>query len=477
METLSNFLKSDKFAEILNEVSRSFRRPLLFRRIDGGAFCGVGMETGETPCLAEGWTAPAKDDNERPISYNGEIIGTIRTAASVENMEAMAFCIENSLRLEMENLDLSAEIVRIYEDQAMIYSLSGKLGSEMDVESICRHILEEADKVLGARNISIMLLDPANNELYTGLCKGIDREAASSFRTDAVQGLIGRAFQIGEPLTICDVGAEGEQAFPYPVRSILCVPLVTDDRGLGMLVASDKLSGEEFWSRELKLMRVFALEAASTIRKAQLYEEIGALFIHTVKALATAIDAKDPYTYGHSRRVAGFTVAICKEMGMGRKEVRQAELAAILHDIGKIGIPESILQKPERLTSDEMLKMREHPEKGAHILANIVELQEVINWIKHHHERYDGSGYPDGLRGEDIPLQARVMAIADSFDAMTSDRPYRKGKPPKEVIRIMDEFAGSQFDPDLFSVFRTVCEAGLINPYLEGRGMPKLQTG
>jgi putative nucleotidyltransferase with HDIG domain len=356
----------------------------------------------------------------------------------------------------------------MYEDQALIYSLSGKLGREMDVESICRHILEEADRALAARNISIMLLDPTKQELYTELCKGRDRQAIAGFRADTVNGLLGRAFQHGEPLTICDVEAEGCADFPYPVCSILCVPLVTDDRGLGMLVASDKLSGEEFWSRELKLMKVFALEAASAIRKAQLYEEIRALFIHTVEALATAVDAKDPYTYGHSRRVARFTVAICKEMGMGREEVRQAELAAILHDIGKIGIPESILQKPDRLTAEEMLKMREHPVKGAHILAHIVELQEVINWIKHHHEHYDGNGYPDGLAGDEIPLQARVMAVADAFDAMTSDRPYRRGMSPGEVIRIMDECAASQFDPHVLRVFKSLCQAGKITPFLVG---------
>ncbi len=334
MEMVSSFITDEKFAGMLNDVSRRFRLPLVFKGQGGVPFFGVGRETGLTPCHAEGRAAASSIDNEHPIRYNGEIIGTISAATPIEHLESMAFCIETSLRLEMENLDLSAELVRIYEDQALIYSLSGKLGSEMDVESICRHIVEEADKVLKARNTSIMLLDPAKNELYTELCMGIDREAAAGFRTDAMQGLLGSTFQNGEPLTICDVGAEGRHVFPYPVRSILCVPLVTDDRGLGMLVASDKLSGAEFWSQELKLMRVFALEAASAIRKAQLYEEIRALFIHTVEALASAVDAKDPYTYGHSRRVAGFTVAICKGMGMGRKEIRQVELAAILHDIG-----------------------------------------------------------------------------------------------------------------------------------------------
>ena len=258
-------------------------------------------------------------------------------------------------------------------------------------------------------------------------------------------------------------------SFPYPVRSILCVPLVTDDKGIGMLVASDKLSGEEFWSQELKLMGVFALEAAASIRKAQLYEVIRALYIHTVEALASAIDAKDPYTFGHSNRVARFSLAICEELGMSRKEVRQVELAAILHDIGKIGTPESILQKPGRLTPEEMQIIREHPAKGAQILSNISELRDVITWIRHHHEWYDGNGYPDGIAAYDIPLQARVIAVADSFDAMTSDRPYRKGMTADVAIGKMEECSGSQFDPQLLQVFKTVCESGRLSFYLEHR--------
>jgi putative nucleotidyltransferase with HDIG domain len=217
----------------------------------------------------------------------------------------------------------------------------------------------------------------------------------------------------------------------------------------------------------LKLMGVFALEAAASIRKAQLYEEIRALYIHTVKALASAVDAKDPYTYGHSNRVARFSVAICEKLGMSRKEIREVELAAILHDIGKIGIPENILQKPGRLSPEEMLKMREHPGKGAHILANIVELKDVITWIRHHHEWYDGNGYPDRIAADEIPLEARVIAVADSFDAMTSDRPYRKGMTADVAIENMGKCSGSQFDPHILRTFKSVCEDGRLFPYLD----------
>ena len=435
MERVFRIVKREKVAEILDEISRRLRLPLAL--IDGEgrpllSACNASFgPAGQPP--------PCSVASASPLNFNGDLVGSLATSASAEMLEAAAFCLENSLRLEAENIDLTAEVVRIYEEQALIYSLSSKMGSEMEVDSICKQILEEAENILAAHNISIMLLDHAANELSTRLCMGRDREAAALFRADASSGLLGRIFQKGEPVTICDVGTEGQRTFPYPIRSILCIPLVTDGKGIGMLVASDKLSGEEFWSQDIKLMAVFAMEVAASIKKAQLYEEISGMFIHTVEALASAIDAKDPYTYGHSNRVARFSSAICEEMGMSRKEVRQVELAAILHDIGKIGTPESILQKPGRLTPKEMERIHEHPEKGAHILSNIIEFRDVVKWIRHHHEWYDGQGYPDHIAADDIPLQARVITIADTFDAMTSDRPYRKGMPAGEAIRIMEE--------------------------------------
>lgn len=449
-------------AEILDEISRRLRLPLAVMDGEGRPL----LSAGDASFCSAGQRPHYPAASTHPLYYNGDLVGSIATPASAEMLEAAAFCVESSLRLEAENIDLTEEVVRLYEEQALIYSLSGKMASEMEVDSICKLILEEEGNILAVHNVSIMLLDHATNELFTRLCKGRDMEAAALFRADASTGLLGGIFQQGEPVTICDVGTEGRLTFPYPVRSILCIPLVTDGKGIGMLVASDKLSGEEFWSQDIKLMAVFAMEVAASIKKAQLYEEISGMFIHTVEALASAIDAKDPYTYGHSNRVARYSVAICEEMGMSRKEVRRVELAAILHDIGKIGTPESILQKPGSLSPTEMERIHEHPGKGAHILSNIFEFRDVITWIRHHHEWYDGQGYPDHIAANDIPLQARILTIADTFDAMTSDRPYRKGMPAGEAIGIMEENSGSQFDPFILKTFRDIYTAGMLSPYL-----------
>lgn len=474
MERVLQAISREKVAEILDEISRCFRLPLVIMDGEGrpviSAAAGCAAPSGSPPEPS----SPHREASAFPIYFNGDLAGSLAASSPhspelTASLKGAAFCLENSLRLEAENIDLSAEVVRVYEEQALIYSLSSKLGSEMDVESICQKILEEGQSILGVQNISVLLLDLAGNELYTRLSMGRDRRAAAMFRSKVESGLLGQIFEKGEPVTICDIEADGRMVFPYPVRSILCVPLMTDGRGIGMVIACDKLSREEFWSQELKLMGVFALEAAAAIKKAQLYEEIRGLFIHTVEALASAIDAKDPYTYGHSNRVARFSTAICQELGMSRKEVRQVELAAILHDIGKIATPESILMKPDRLTPEEMERIHEHPARGALILANISEFRDVIKWIRHHHEWYDGKGYPDHIAAEEIPVQARVITIADTFDAMTSDRPYRKGMPAAEAISIMEEFAGSQFDPHILRIFRMIYEAGKITLYLKNQ--------
>jgi len=471
MEGALRAVSRDKVAEILAEISRRFRLPLVI--LDGSgqpvASAGAGGDASPVP-HAESASA-ALETSAVPIYYNGDLAGSLAVCppppGGAGTLAEAAFCLENALRLEAENLDLSAEVVRLYEEQALIYSLSNKLGSELDVDSICQKILEEGQKILDVQNLSVMLLDVDTHELITWLSMGRDGETAARFRTGSLSGGLAQIFQQGKPVTICDIAADGRLSFPYPVQSILCVPLVTDDRGIGMLIACDKLTGEEFWSQELKLMGVFALEAAAAIKKAQLYEEIRELFVHTVEALASAIDAKDPYTFGHSNRVARFSAAICEELGMTRKEIQQVELAATLHDIGKIGTPESILQKPGMLTPEEQERIQEHPVRGARILANISGFRDVVAWIRHHHEWYDGHGYPDRIAAEDIPVQARVITVADAFDAMTSDRPYRKGMPVEDAISIMEEFAGSQFDPHILRVFRTVYEAGTISRFMK----------
>jgi putative nucleotidyltransferase with HDIG domain len=172
-----------------------------------------------------------------------------------------------------------------------------------------------------------------------------------------------------------------------------------------------------------------------------------------IKTLLRALDAKDNYTYGHSLRVAYYALSLGREYGLSESELYDLEVAALFHDIGKIGVPDSVLLKPSRLEDDEFLKMKRHPSMSWEILQDFTIFQTAAIQAKHHHERYDGRGYPDNLKAEDIPLYSRIILIADTFDAMTSTRPYRKGLPYEVAFAELKEFAGSQFDPMLVPLF------------------------
>ena len=188
------------------------------------------------------------------------------------------------------------------------------------------------------------------------------------------------------------------------------------------------------------------------------------LFLASIRALAAAIDAKDPYTRGHSERVARYASAIAKEMGLSAEDVRKARLSALLHDVGKIGIDDRIIRKPTALTDEEFELMKAHPVKGAAIMETIPQLADIIPGMKYHHEKWEGGGYPDGLKGEQIPMQARIVAVADAFDAMTTTRPYQKAMEVTYVLERLREMANKRFDS-------VVIEA-LIRSHAKGELIP-----
>jgi len=437
----------------LGDIAQKINLPLIFTDLDGNRVMGsTTLDNLPEVTVAE------MSRSQVPVMVNGEVIGNISALKEIENLDSLlkmaAFSIENSLRLEDEIEDLSAEIVRVYEELSLIYSLSSKLGSDLDINSICQQVIEEISKVLDVRTILILLLDETSGLLTVQSSTGVKFEGDLSFTMDPLAEPFARISSLKKATVVSDEDTSG--ILPFSLQSALCVPLVTDNRNIGMLIAKDKMTGEEFRTPEIKLIDALSGEIAATIKKAQLYEKINRLFICTVEALASAIDAKDPYTYGHSRRVAQISSEICKEIGMSSDEIHSIKLAALLHDIGKIGTPEYILLKPGKLLPEEIEKIKEHPQQGAQILSTIDEFKDVMGWIKHHHERYDGKGYPDRMIAEKIPVPARIITIADSFDAMTSDRPYRKAMNPAMALDIMDDLAGSQYDPGLFKAFKAV---------------------
>jgi diguanylate cyclase (GGDEF)-like protein/putative nucleotidyltransferase with HDIG domain len=183
--------------------------------------------------------------------------------------------------------------------------------------------------------------------------------------------------------------------------------------------------------------------------------------LSAVYALVSAVEAKDPYIYGHSRKVNTYAVALAEAIRLPPDEVTNVSTAALLHDIGKIGIPDKVLNKKGKLSEEDWKAIKAHPKLGATIIRNIPHLVPCVNSILYHHERWDGGGYPEGLKGEEIPIEARILAIADTFEAMTSARPYRPALPIEEIIKELRKGAGLQFDPNLVEVFVGIVEAGL----------------
>ncbi len=261
---------------------------------------------------------------------------------------------------------------------------------------------------------------------------------------------------------------ETEQGRRFPaVRKFILVTIAKGDRALGWLLAINHvhqppldgnpcnapLSQFEFGTVEAGLLSSVASMLATHAHNVELFREKEALLVNVVRAMVSAIDAKDPYTCGHSERVALVGRHLGQVLDLNECECERLYLAGLLHDLGKLGVPDAVLRKPDRLTEAELAQIKPHPEQGWAILQDLDQLGHLVPGVLHHHEHYDGTGYPDGLAGDAIPLPARILAVADSYDAMISDRPYRRGMPHDRVEVILREGAGTQWDPQVIQAF------------------------
>jgi HD-GYP domain-containing protein (c-di-GMP phosphodiesterase class II) len=245
--------------------------------------------------------------------------------------------------------------------------------------------------------------------------------------------------------------SEGQSVIGQRVRSVMCVPLRTTDEILGALYV-DSLSGAgRFNDSDLELLAAIGNQAGVAMHRVRLVGELERLLLDTIKAIAATIDARDGYTHRHSERVAAFTAQLALEMGLSESERQTAELSALLHDVGKIAVPDSILNKPGRLTPEEFAEMQKHPVHGAQILGNIqsATVKAVLPGVQYHHEKWDGTGYPEGLKAEAIPFLGRLLGVADFYDALTSARAYRGAMPAHEAIKLIADGAGKHFDPEV----------------------------
>jgi HD-GYP domain-containing protein (c-di-GMP phosphodiesterase class II) len=281
----------------------------------------------------------------------------------------------------------------------------------------------------------------------------------SPLNAEELQDLIERLGESARRPLVLNRQHSSSPTWRHPtVRELACVPMLEDGQPTGWLLAINHIGqgGEgmcEFGSAEVRLLDSVGAILGVHLSNRNLVHRQADLFAASVRALTSAIDAKDPYTHGHSERVARVSVCLAEELDLNKEQLDTIYLGGLLHDIGKIGVDDQVLNKPGQLTPEEFEQVKLHPQLGHDILCNLEPLEKILPIVLHHHEAWNGQGYPKGLKGEETPLLARVTAVADAFDAMSSDRPYRRGMDDERIDAILREGAGRQWDPAVIDAF------------------------
>lgn len=311
---------------------------------------------------------------------------------------------------------------------------------------------------------SVVSCGPAATPDLKNVCKAQPMPPAGNFKSLS-SGLIMEVVSDQIPLLISQNTANN--GLPAEITSAMIVPLKIREKVFGVLTAVVNQGQKRFSEKDLYYLSFLAQSAAQAIENLALYENIYENLFATLYAFVKAVEARDLYTQQHSSRVTGLSIVLGKQLGCSKEELDVLNFAGHLHDIGKIGIRDDILLKPGKLTNDEFEKIKDHPVIGANILEQLGLWERERQIIRCHHERFDGTGYPDGIKQDDIPFLARILSVADVYDAMASDRAYRKKMADEVILKIINEGIGSQFDPDVVAAFNQAYAAGKISHYMK----------
>lgn len=387
-------------------------------------------------------------------------------------VDERALILENTRLLEQVNRKaviegLNRKLHSKLGEVSNLYKISEELGSIDDNDQLFKRMVKLAGELTGAQKISLMLLDKDSNRLILREAIGLNEEIIKTIAIPVGQGIAGKVLLEKKPVWFKasdgnDYGTHNNNFTQYRSKSYISMPLIIGDEGIGVLNLTDKLSGGEFVREDLTLIATLAEKAAIKMENNALYEGIYSNLVDTLKALVSTIEAKDHYTKEHSQRVTYYAIAVARKLECSEEQIEELQFAGIIHDIGKIGISDRILQKTGRLTSEEYTIIKRHPGIGDSIVKPLGLIQSERDIIRHHHERFDGKGYPDGLGGSEIPRLARILAVADSFDAMTSKRPYREGLSVSDALRELRANSGTQFDPETVITMISCIEDGLL---------------
>jgi len=354
------------------------------------------------------------------------------------------------------------------------------LNSTLDTKIVREKALEATCRLLRCETASLYLVDETRAELYWETALGdVGKQLQKTLRLPIDdRSIAGFVAMTGESLVINDVEKDPryiKKSKPgvtstFVSRSMICVPLRAQEKIIGVLQAINKLPSiplkptrhdwPDFYEEDRRLLESLSHQVATAVENSRLYGDIKKNFFETCQALAEAIEKKDRYTGGHTKRVVFYSTVIGQYLSLSPEQTESLLLGAILHDVGKIGIEDKILRKQAQLDQEEWKVMQSHPQIGYDILRKVAGLRDVVFGMRFHHERWDGKGYPRGLREIEIPLIARIISVADTFDAMVSTRPYRKGMDPKVAFDEIIRCSGTQFDPQVVEAFARAFKSG-----------------
>ncbi|HUJ92658.1 MAG TPA: diguanylate cyclase [Gaiellaceae bacterium] len=428
--------------------------------IGDAANCEFGNRIPGTPIIEESLLTV-------PLRYGSRVVGVIVVSKlgldqfdedDVRLLEVLA----GHAAVAVENASLYESARREAESATALLEFGRELATATGLQQILDRVAERTAGILGSPRTGVWLEDE-HGMLVPRALFGYSEEQREDAESRPIDAAAARTVHPGlEPFVYTADEIAGIGREPVAPGTMYAVSrFEVEGRGGSILAASDWV---DFGERELRLLGGIAHQAKLAIANASTYEGLEQTFVSTVEALANALEANDEYTSKHARWITDLSLKVGAELGLDEVALKRLELGALLHDIGKIGIPSDVLSKPGRLTVDERAIMQTHPTLGERIIAPIERLQHVRPVVRHCHERWDGRGYPDGLAGEDIPLESRIIFVCDAYHAMTTDRPYRKRLSHPEAVRRLREGAGAQFDPRVVEV----C-LGVVNELREAR--------
>lgn len=388
------------------------------------------------------------------LAFQAESLAPYTRETLTRQAALLAGMLQDQLKLagmQAELNGMSEQLANSYEELSLIYQISGGMRVNRRASEFFRQACNDVLEVLNVRGVGVVVQGDGPSRVDPVVYGSVS--IPDTLIRKLADQLLGILTTRKSPLLVNDLAADEHFAWlAGSVNRLLAVPLLRQDQVLGCMFVLDKQSSD-FDSVDSKLLNSIANESAIYVENSMLFADVHGLMMGLLHSLTSAVDAKDAYTCGHSERVALLSRHLAQQLNLSDPEVEQIYMAGLLHDLGKIGVPETVLQKTGRLTPEEFEQMKKHPQIGARILADVKQVRPLIPGVLHHHERYDGKGYPSGLSGPNIPQMGRIICLADCFDAMTSNRTYRKGLPLEVALAEIRRCAGTQFDPAMAEIF------------------------